>query len=534
MTIPVRKGISAPAVTNVPEKWDRTWFRTFITNFLVNADIRNAVTGPGLIITGNVSGDTTATGGSNSVTITQSPVPNNTVMGNVSGISAVPIALNQTQLTTLVNVFTALLSGAVPASGGGTTNFLRADATWDDPIPAIANDTVLGNISGVVAPPVGLTETQLTTLVKTFTATTSGAVAAPVTVSGRFLRDDGTWDAVSSPTSANPSAQVGPTATNGSAATFMTSDSAPAINLSAPYSWSGSHTFSAVVNATVGLVVAGGNFISRGITDDGLTVALTIANTQAISTTAPTSGSSLTVNGNASGIAMVVVSGLSATTPGADVNIRRAGSTVNSVLEGASLDLSDSTNTTATNLQHSGGQFEMWQTQNNGVTWNQILKVLSTHGVVINAPTSGNGLAVTGASGSYAVMVQANSTASNSDGLFVAGGTNSSDNALRIQNATQSANYLGIRGDGSLFAGPSATNFQIAVTGGVSVATPSSGDSLTVGPSVTSGALIATSAALTNNAGTGAGTLTNAPAIGNPTKWIKINDNGTIRSIPAW
>ena len=40
--------------------------------------------------------------------------------------------------------------------------------------------------------------------------------------------------------------------------------------------------------------------------------------------------------------------------------------------------------------------------------------------------------------------------------------------------------------------------------------------------------------AYTNNAAANAGTLTNAPAIGNPTKWIPINDNGTIRNIPAW
>lgn len=32
----------------------------------------------------------------------------------------------------------------------------------------------------------------------------------------------------------------------------------------------------------------------------------------------------------------------------------------------------------------------------------------------------------------------------------------------------------------------------------------------------------------------GAGTITNAPAAGNPTKWIPINDNGTTRYIPAW
>jgi hypothetical protein len=46
--------------------------------------------------------------------------------------------------------------------------------------------------------------------------------------------------------------------------------------------------------------------------------------------------------------------------------------------------------------------------------------------------------------------------------------------------------------------------------------------------------LIATSAALPNNAAAAAGTLLNAPVAGNPTKWIPINDNGTVRNIPAW
>jgi hypothetical protein len=38
-----------------------------------------------------------------------------------------------TQLTALINSFTSTLSGAVPASGGGTVNFMRADGTWAAP-----------------------------------------------------------------------------------------------------------------------------------------------------------------------------------------------------------------------------------------------------------------------------------------------------------------------------------------------------------------------------------------------------------------
>lgn len=60
-------------------------------------------------------------------------VANNTVLGNVSGVSAPPAPITATQLTTLCNVFTSTLPGCVPSSGGGTTNFLRADGTWAAP-----------------------------------------------------------------------------------------------------------------------------------------------------------------------------------------------------------------------------------------------------------------------------------------------------------------------------------------------------------------------------------------------------------------
>lgn len=81
---------------------------------------------------------------------------NNTVLGNVSGGSAVPIALSQTQLTTQVNVFTTSLSGAVPASGGGTTNFLRADGTFAAPAGA-------GGVTSISFGSTGLTPSTATT-----------------------------------------------------------------------------------------------------------------------------------------------------------------------------------------------------------------------------------------------------------------------------------------------------------------------------------------------------------------------------------
>jgi hypothetical protein len=79
-------------------------------------------------------------------TVSLSAITNNTVWGNVSGGTATPSQLTPTQLTTLVNTFTSSLSGAAPASGGGTTNYLRADGTWDAP-PGTSSGAALSGIT---------------------------------------------------------------------------------------------------------------------------------------------------------------------------------------------------------------------------------------------------------------------------------------------------------------------------------------------------------------------------------------------------
>jgi hypothetical protein len=55
------------------------------------------------------------------------------ILGRLSAGAGSPEELTGTQSTTLLDVFTSALKGVVPASGGGTTNFLRADATWAAP-----------------------------------------------------------------------------------------------------------------------------------------------------------------------------------------------------------------------------------------------------------------------------------------------------------------------------------------------------------------------------------------------------------------
>lgn len=71
------------------------------------------------------------------------------------------------------NLFTSLLAGIVPASGGGTTNFLRADGTWNAPagggggsgglLPSYVANNFYWGIHGATA---GATNTFSTTITR--------------------------------------------------------------------------------------------------------------------------------------------------------------------------------------------------------------------------------------------------------------------------------------------------------------------------------------------------------------------------------
>jgi hypothetical protein len=127
--------------------------------------------------------------------------------------------------------------------------------------------------------------------------------------------------------------------------------------------------------------------------------------------------------------------------------------------------------------------------------------VIATPTVV---PTGNNGaLTVNGISGNYTASLFGGSTTGSSFGLNIQAGTNASDICAIFRNQGNTQNFFEITGAG-----------VVTVTGGAT--------------------LLATFSTLTNGAGASAGTLTNAPSAGNPTKWIAINDNGTTRRIPAW
>lgn len=86
--------------------------------------------------TGNVLTALSSLGLVASPTLSLSNLPtqaNNTILGNNSGSTGTPSALTVAQVNAILPIFTSTLNGLAPLSGGGTTNFLRADGTWTTP-----------------------------------------------------------------------------------------------------------------------------------------------------------------------------------------------------------------------------------------------------------------------------------------------------------------------------------------------------------------------------------------------------------------
>ena len=67
----------------------------------------------------------------------------------------------------------------------------------------------------------------------------------------------------------------------------------------------------------------------------------------------------------------------------------------------------------------------------------------------------------------------------------------------------------------------------------VSEISPEIGD-VTAALTNNTGRLMDSNQALDDGAGAATATLNNAPVAGDPTKWVEIDDNGTVRYIPAW
>src|SRR5215475_6405152 len=143
-------------------------------------------------------------------------------------------------------LFTSGATGAVPASGGGASNFLRADGTW--------TTVSFSQITGSLSP------AQMTL----FTSSTAGAVAASGGGTTTFLRADGTWAA---PTGAGSSLTVGTTPIGGGATGQVLYDNAGILGVYTQAS------LTAYINAftptTAGTVPASGGGTTTFLRADG-------------------------------------------------------------------------------------------------------------------------------------------------------------------------------------------------------------------------------------------------------------------------
>lgn len=248
-TIP--KGVDGlpPPVLPATYALFRKWYPDYTKRILANGDVRNTTPGFGISVTGTPVKPATLSVGSPITDLFDQPyilAPGtgsseltqyrllDVQLGVIKLADTGPLGKVSIEIVTNGIGNTQLRQGAALSVVGNSTGFpanLSDIAASDDgqtlqrlagalgfaplalgSIAQIANDTVLGNVSGGVAVPVALTQAQLATLV---------GVAV----------------------GANPTAKVGLTAVDGTAATFMTSDSSPELNVTISPTWTGEHNF---------------------------------------------------------------------------------------------------------------------------------------------------------------------------------------------------------------------------------------------------------------------------------------------------
>jgi hypothetical protein len=118
-------------------------------------------------------------------------IANQEVLGNISGGPLAPVGLTQAQLRTLLGL------AAIAISGSGSD--LSAATVALTKLAVEADQTILGNIAGAGVSPVALTAAQATALLNAFVASGAGHLKGLVPDPGvgagttKFLREDASW-----------------------------------------------------------------------------------------------------------------------------------------------------------------------------------------------------------------------------------------------------------------------------------------------------------------------------------------------------
>jgi hypothetical protein len=398
----------------------------------------------GLTLTGPLSGTSGAFSGALSAGSLSLTTPLPATSGGTGFGSYTVGDLLQASTTTALSKLSDVAAGSYLRSGGVGATFawstltLPNAATTGDILYATGAN-VVGNLPDVTAGSYlrsgGASTVPLYSTVKipntdalgdiwvASATNTVTALAGNITTTKNFLTQTGTGAVSASPAwgtiaasdlpgafsgFANPTGTVGLTAVNGAATTAMRSDAAPPLSQSIVPTWTGVHTFSATPNLNSGFT---------GTYNLNTTKQNVLSNTS----TGTAATHSIGVN-NGTDTFQMGLNGVNNVTPfftGGPASVQGYFGTIG-----------------ATPLSFGTNGLERF-------------RMTATGGMVMNAPTSGQTLAVTSIANQDALAVVAPNTSGQSFGMIVTAGTTSADESARFRNAGGTTEFL-IRGDGVL------------------------------------------------------------------------------------
>ena len=185
-----------------------------------------------------------------SFTTTQARVPSSTINGDLLLVnnSAAP------------GINWATMSGDATITATGAITIANAAVTLGK-MANLAANSIIGNNTGSPDTPIALTQAQFTAMVNQFTTAASGAVPAASGVGDttKYLRGDGSWQAI---TGTGTVTDVSVVTANGFAGTVATSTSTPAITISTTETGILKGNGTAISAASAG---AGGDYVSPGV-----------------------------------------------------------------------------------------------------------------------------------------------------------------------------------------------------------------------------------------------------------------------------